>query len=427
MGYAPHIWFFRVGIFFLIGVALASGTVAFASAAVQALFILCAIALAVLVTHTAGRKDLVPFLVIGTAAGAVYFLAYAGLHRDPSIRFGTKTEIRGIVIRTERRINGQILTLDDYLRISTNRYPEFNYGDAIRLEGTPQKSKSPFFSGTVNAWHVKITVTGRHKGNALKERLLGIKNSFEGKLKEMLPHDQAAFLAGLTMGNTEEFSKEFSDELRASGTTHLVALSGANITGIMYAVAAALLLFLPRRNIFWPLFAIMILFVVMTGAESSLVRAAVMTSIFMAGQRLERASSFGNALIAAALGMTLWDPRLLVFDLGFQLSFVAIMGLAYLKPVLEKYSPIKNELFLTSLAAQLAVMPVLYAAVGRATPWAIFPNMLLAPVIPTTVGLGFLTGAAAFVHPIIAFVPAWLTGILLTYEMAVVRLFAFGM
>ena len=427
MRIAPHDLFFWGASSFLIGDAIASATVGFADAASRISFLLAAYLLMATLMRLAGKKELTTLCLACAAFGSAYLFAYAGFRNGEPVRFGTKTELRGVVTRAEHRLDSQALSLDNGLEIFADRYPEFAYGDELRLEGVVEKSKSPFFSGTVNARHARISLVGRHRGNPLKENLIRAKEAFEGSLKRNLPHEQAAFLAGLTFGTTEEFSKKLSAELKASGTTHLVALSGANITGIMDGVAVFLLLFLPPRKLFWPLLAAMTLFVVMTGAESSLVRAATMTAIFMVGRKIERARSFRNALAGAALGMTLWDPRLLVFDLGFQLSFVAIMGLAYLKPVLEKISPWKNRHFLEAVAAQLAVMPVLYLAVGRATPWAIVPNLLLVPVIAPSVGLGFLTGALGLIHPALAFAPAWFAGILLAYAMAVIRFFAFGM
>ncbi len=428
MRYAPHDLFFWLASFFLAGVALASATIPFTDIFARIFFITFAILLGIAILYLIEKNNLIVLFVVSAIVGVVYFLVYTTLYHTQSVlvRFNKKINIHGIVIRAEHHIDAQALTIDNNLKIFADRYPEFTYGDEIQLIGIAQKSKSPFFAGVVNARHTTITRLKIRQGNTLKEKLFAIKDAFESNLKKTLPHDRAAFLTGLTFGTTEEFSKKFKDELRASGTTHLVALSGANIIGIMQAVTVILLLFVPRRKIFWPVLTVMTLFVIMTGAESSLVRAAVMSGIFLTARHLERVSSFRNALTAAAFIMVIYDPRLLIFDLGFQLSFVAIMGLAYLKPILEKISPIKNQYFLDTMSAQLAVMPVLYIAVGRATPWAIIPNLLIVPIIPHTVALGFITGAAAFIHPALAFAPAWFATILLTYEMAVVHYFAFG-
>jgi competence protein ComEC len=226
------------------------------------------------------------------------------------------------------------------------------------------------------------------------------------------------------MGSTAEFTKGFLADLRASGTTHLVALSGSNVSGIIYTLMFVFTLVLPRKKIFWPAVFIITLFVLMTGAEASLVRAAIMNGIVLAGNHYERTGSIRNAIITAAFVMALWNPLTPAFDLGFQLSFAAIIGIAYLKPFIEKYSPWKNKDFLTAVSAQAAVMPVLALTVGHANPIAIIPNMLIVLAIPTTVGLGFAAGALGFVSTGLSFAPAWVANILLSYEMGVIHLFA---
>lgn len=162
----------------------------------------------------------------------------------------------------------------------------------------------------------------------------------------------------------------------------------------------------------------------MTGAEASLVRAAIMNGIVLVGSQYERAGSMRNAIIAAAFVMALFNPLVPAFDLGFQLSFAAILGMAYLQPTIEKYSPWKNKTLITGIAAQAGVMPVLALAVGRVNLLSIIPNMLVAATIPATVGLGFATGALGFVSTALSFAPAWLANILLSYEMGVIRIFA---
>ncbi|MDO8582649.1 MAG: ComEC/Rec2 family competence protein, partial [bacterium] len=107
-----------------------------------------------------------------------------------------------------------------------------------------------------------------------------------------------------------------------------------------------------------------------------------------------------------------------------QLSFAAILGMAYVQPTIKKYSPWKNEHLMAGISAYVGVMPVLALAVGRVNPFSIIPNMLVAAAIPYTVGLGFLAGTLGFVSKTLSFAPAWLANILLSYEMGVIRIFA---
>ncbi len=418
----PHETFFWAAFFFLAGTFAASATIGFPGPVMRAEFV-GAVAALTLTTLYALKKPYAALALVILAGGA-YCLAY-DLHRQSErIPFGHETKIEGVIMRAERHLDYQELRLENGIVITADRYPEFSYGDRIRLTGTVREPKSPLVRGYVTALHADIRITGRHEGNALKERLYAFKSAFEGNLKKVLPSAQAAFLSGLTMGSTAEFTKEFLADLRASGTTHLVALSGSNVSGIVSAFMFALAWFLPRKKIFWPALAVIAIFVLMTGAEASLVRAAIMNGIVLAGSHYERTGSMRNAIVAAALLMALWNPLVPAFDLGFQLSFAAILGMAYLKPLIQKRTVLKNEELATAIAAQAAVMPVLAVTVGHANPLAIIPNMLVGAVIPITVGLGFLTGALGFVSTAASFAPAWIANVLLSYEMGVIRIFA---
>ncbi len=417
-----HEIFFWTAFFFLTGTLIASATINFPTMRMQMAVVGIATALAILIVWLA-KKPYAP-LALAILLGGLYGAVYDAYRKSAPLIFGHEIRIEGVIEKAEGHLDYQELTLANNVRITADRYPEFAYGDRVALTGIIKKSKSPLVRGFVNARYKKIEIIARHEGNAIKERLYAFKNIFENNLKKVLPSEKAAFLSGLTLGTTAEFSKEFLNDLRVSGTTHLVALSGSNISVIINALMFTLVWFLPRKKAFWPAIAVITLFVIMTGAESSLVRAAIMNGIFLVGSHYERLGSMRNAIIAAAFVMAVWNPLVPAFDLGFQLSFAAILGMAYLKPIIKKYSPWKNKELMNAISAQVAVMPVLAVTVGNANLVAIIPNMLIVLAIPSTVGLGFLTGALAFISPLLAFAPAWLANILLTYEMAVIHIFA---
>lgn len=417
-----HETFFWAAFFFLIGTLIASATTAFPTTTLRLEFIGIAslLSIAGLRLLKKGYASLACIVFIGGA----YCITYDINRQAKHIPFGRETKIEGIITQAEEHLDYQELRLADNLVITTDRYPAFAYGDHIALTGTVRKSKSPLVRGYVTARHTNITIIGHHEGSTLKERLYDSKTAFENNLKKVLPSEKAAFLSGLTVGSTAEFTKEFISELRTTGTTHLVALSGSNISGIISVLMLILTWFLPRKKTFWPALAVIIVFVVMTGAEASLVRAAIMNGIALAGSYYERMGSMRNAIIAAAFLMALWNPLVPAFDLGFQLSFAAILGMAYIEPIIKKHTRLTNKEALQAISAQAAVMPVLALTIHHANPVSIIPNLLIAMVIPTTVGLGFLTGALGFVSTTVSFAPAWIANVLLSYEMGVVHIFA---
>lgn len=418
----PHETFFWAAFFFIVGTLMASATIGFPSALMRMEAVALVTAIIAIALH-ALKKPYVP-LALAILVGGGYCVAY-DLHRTAvPIIFDRAKKIESVITQAEQHLDYQALTLENGVRVNTDRYPAFTYGDHIAFIGTVKKSSSPLSRGYVNAFRADIKVIGHKEGNPLKAQLFRLKAAFEHNLKSVLPSEKAAFLSGLTVGSTAEFTKDFLTDLRTTGTTHLVALSGSNVSGIIYALMFALTWILHRKKVFWPALAVITIFVIMTGAEASLVRAAIMNGIVLAGSHYERTGSMRNAIIAAAFLMALWNPLVPAFDLGFQLSFAAILGMAYLQPIITKYSPWKNKELMTAIAAQTAVMPVLAITVGHANIFSIVPNMLIAIAIPTTVGLGFFTGILGFASTTLAFAPAWIVNVLLSYEMGVVHIFA---
>lgn len=417
-----HETFFWGAFFFLVGTLIASATIDFPSALMRMEAVVLGAAIITLTLHLLKKPYALLALVILVGGG--YCVMYDMHRTSMPIAFDRITKIEGVITQAEQHIDYQALTLENGVRVNTDRYPAFAYGDWIAFKGTIKKSQIPLSRGYVNAFRSDIKLIKSNEGDPLKAELFKIKAAFEGNLKSVLPSEKAAFLSGLTVGSTAEFTKDFLTDLRTTGTTHLVALSGSNVSYIIQALMFALTWFLPRKKVFWPTLTVITLFVIMTGAEASLVRAAIMNGIVLAGSHYERANNIRNPIIAAAFVMALWNPLTPAFDLGFQLSFAAILGMAYVQPTIEKYSPWKNKNVIAAIAAQAGVMPVLALAVGRVTIFSIIPNMLVATAIPMTVGLGFLTGALGFVSKTLSFAPAWLANILLSYEMGVIRIFA---
>jgi len=181
-------------------------------------------------------------------------------------------------------------------------------------------------------------------------------------LIRFLPFEEAAFLSGLTLGGRSDFSKNFKEAMKKSGTTHLVALSGYNITIIAWAMANFFAFFFKRKKVFALTTMAIIGFVIMTGAEASVTRAAVMGMLILLASQVGRIYDVRNALMLAGLVMVLLNPKILTYDLGFQFSFLALMGIVYLKPAIQKFFNISEDTgflslkdhFLNTTAAQIA-------------------------------------------------------------------------
>jgi len=157
---------------------------------------------------------------------------------------------------------------------------------------------------------------------------------------------------------------------------------------------------LSRKRIFYTSLALVVLFVIMTGASPSIVRASIMTMLIFAAPLLGRKAKPINILIFTAAIMILFNPLILRYDLGFILSFGSLLGLIYLAPILSQAIKEKKYIkkipenlksaFSETISAQLFVLPIILHNFSRVSLIAPITNLLILPIIPLTMLLGFI-------------------------------------
>jgi competence protein ComEC len=326
--------------------------------------------------------------------------------------------------------------------IKTKPYAkDFQFGDEISFEGKLEEPEN-FLDFDFKAYlakegiysivnYPKLEIIENNQGSAIKSFLLKIKNSFEGKINSILPEPESSFLGGLLLGERQSLNADLKEKMQKSGTSHLVALSGYNITIICSAVLSLLLFFGLRRGIaFWLSVLFVILFVLMTGASASVVRAGIMGVLFLLSQKIGRLYHPRNALFLAGLGMILINPKILRFDFAFQLSFAATLGLIYFYPFFERILKSDKSSFLnwrsilaTTLSAQIAVLPLIILRFGYFPIVSPLSNIFILSLIPITMLLGFLTGVLGFVFLGLAMIFGFLPYLLLKVEILIISFF----
>jgi competence protein ComEC len=169
----------------------------------------------------------------------------------------------------------------------------------------------------------------------------------------------------------------------------------------------------------------------MTGLQPSAIRAAITGSIALFARETGRMFNIRNAIAFTAAAMVLWNPTMLTQNAGFELSFLSLIGIVYLGPALKKLFRYSSAGFLdwkecgiTTLSAQVAVMPVLIATFGQFSATAILANVLILATVPLAMFFGFLLAVFGFISYYLAFFCAKLAGLVLFYELAMMRLFA---
>lgn len=288
-------------------------------------------------------------------------------------------------------------------RMSVNlpMYPSRSINDRIAVTCKIQAFRPPTsykrLSHGIRAYCSATTSTVLGRAPTSARTMLGrVKQTVVTTVATHFSEPQSSFLTGLLLGGGGSMPTELTNAFQATGTTHIIALSGFNVTIIVTVISALMIRLFGRRWAWIPSLATVVVFVVMTGASASVVRAAVMAVIGQAALFLGRPVAVGRLLGYTALAMLVQNPFLLEFDLGFQLSFFATIGLVYYGKMLQRYLSGVPEAFslrengASTLGAMLVTEPWIIWTFGRFSLIAPFVNIVVLPFIPVAMGLGAL-------------------------------------
>jgi competence protein ComEC len=295
------------------------------------------------------------------------------------------------------------LAKDDIFTVSY--YPEISQGNLAL--GLYEKIKIGFFHG-----------------------IFRVKNAFEASISRSVHEPNAAFINGILLGSRAEIPTDVKGDFSRTSTTHILAISGYNIT-IIAAIFSWFFLFFFRRPIaFWFSVAGIAIFAILTGAQASVVRAAIMGVLVLLAQREGRLSDPRNALVLTGALMVFISPRILRYDIGFQLSFAATIGLIYVAPLIKRYFERLpsffnfRETFVMTLSAQFFVLPLLIYYFKNLSLVSLPANIIVLPIIPFAMLLGALTGVAGLILPFLGQLVGYFAWLVSEFELGVIKLFA---
>lgn len=350
----------------------------------------------------------------------------------------TKDFNKTFTLKTEK-INEE--NIEIRIKIQTDRYAEYEYGQKLKLKGkllVPFNFKSNsgrtfdyigFLLKDGVIFEMKkpnIEILSDNNGSFISKNLFKIKQKFLENLKKVLGEPHAALAGGLVVGEKSALGKDLLDDFRKAGLIHIVVLSGYNITIVAESIRR-MLSFLPR-TLGIGLGGIGILaFGILVGGGATVVRSCIMAVIALLATLLRKDYSAGRALFIAALIMLIQNPLILLYDPSFQLSFLATFGLIVLSSPIEKRLGFITERFgirgliASTFATQIFVSPYILYMMGQLSIIGVIVNILVLPIIPLTMLFVFLTGILGFFSHFISQMTAWISHILLSYELFIVR------
>ncbi len=217
-------------------------------------------------------------------------------------------------------------------------------------------------------------------------------------IRRLFPEREAGLLMGLALGDDSRLDPALARDFQATGLGHLLVVSGENVAMVLGPVLA---LGMALRLSRWPRFALgistVVFFVVLTGAEPSVMRAGVMAGLTLLGVFLGRPRSAASILGGAVLLLLVLDPTL-VWAIGFQLSVSATAGMVALaSPLAERLRFLPRPIALaagTTLAAQLGVTPILLFHFREVPGVTLAANLLAFPAVSPALVVGLLAAGA---------------------------------
>ena len=261
--------------------------------------------------------------------------------------------------------------------------------------------------------------------------LARVRLHFERVITHNVAHPQAALAAGLLFGGDKRLSEAWQDNFSATGLTHIVAVSGYNVTVITHAlILFGIFCGLWRWQALWLALVGVVIFVLMIGAPTPAVRAGIMGIIVLLLMYSGRVSAAFSSLLLSAAIMLFVNPLLVRYDIGFQLSFLATCGIITIYPLFERINIRRNAAFgmwdiiFATVSAQLLVVPIIAYHFHVFTPLSLIANVLVLPLIPVAMALTSGMLLASMLSPLITLWSGWFISILLAWVFGVVHFFA---
>lgn len=275
------------------------------------------------------------------------------------------------------------------LKIYLTKYPEVNYGDRIILEGVVKNDSLQ------DAKLLKIVEDSGWIYNFRQEIIFFY--------KKVLPEPYSSLVSGMVLGS-KQMPKDFWQKLKSTGTAHVVVASGTNVTLVAVFLISSLTYFFKRRVAVFISLAGIFFYVILSGFDAPIVRAAIMGSIVFFGQEKGRVVDSWNILFYTAMIMLLIKP-IWITDLGFILSFVATLSiLLYQKRIDDslKFVPkLLREGLSTSLSAQIGVAPIIFITFGQFNLLSPIINALVLWTTPYIMVGGVMAGIIGLFIPLV--------------------------
>ncbi len=333
------------------------------------------------------------------------------------------------------------------------RFPEYKYGDILLLQGNlefpPEFDDFNYQSYLTNEgifavmFNPKVEIAERGTGSKPLAWIYALRSRLSENLSVSLPEPQASLAQGIILGIRTTIPDNLKSNLSVTGTAHLLAISGINLSIVAGLLVALGIWMFGRRHYFYVWLALLMVwfYSLITGMQAPVIRSAIMASLFLFAELLGRQKNLFPALIFSAAIMAGFSPRIL-WSSSFQLSFLAMIGLIFIAPPLQslfrkvvaarfdengfpaRSITLVSDSFIITFSAILAVWPVIAYNFGVISLVGPLTTFLIAPVLTPIIILGSVSAVLGFWSPQLSQIVGWTAWLFLSYMLGVVNNFA---
>lgn len=380
---------------------------------------------------------------VATLICTALYSAYTSITKN--YPYNSYVEFTGFISsEPDVRLDGvrYIVQTEQYGKVYTKYmlFPRFLYGDILDIKCKLTKPEPiedfryDMYLARYGVYAIcgnpSIMKIGEGEGNIVMRHILKLKESVAIRVNELWQEPHASFMAGLLYGYRGGLGS-LNDLFSKAGVTHIVAISGYNISIVsVILMKICVHLLIPRKKAFWCIVVGIIGFLIFAGLSASVLRAGIMGIIVLLATQLGRKSRVLNVLVLTATIMALINPYILLYDAGFQLSFISTIGLIYLSPKLEKYFTKIPEKFAlresatSTFSAIIATLPLILFQFKRLSLVAPIVNVLILWLIPWIMAVGFFAVLFSFIFMPLGIALSWIAYIAMEYIIRVVTIFA---
>ncbi|MFH1890750.1 MAG: ComEC/Rec2 family competence protein [Candidatus Kuenenbacteria bacterium] len=341
---------------------------------------------------------------------------------EPDVRFDkTKLTVGNIYV------GAQGLPLRGKILINVPNFPEYHYADDLKIKCELQQPEiiedfnypaylsvkgiysvcyQPEYVGAQENIGTQDFVSLRLLYQNFRQQIINLKLKSKEIIDQSLRYPHSEVLSAMILGLRKNIPNYVNDDFSRAGISHIIAISGLHISIITLLLFNLFIAFgFKRSRAFWLSIFVLILFLCLIGFRASAMRAGIMGFLMAYALKEGRLNRSINALLLAACVLLVINPKLLFFDMGFQLSFLAVSGIIYLSEYIDvflekikipKKFEIRSTLTMT-LSAQVMVLPLVVYYFGNLSIMSPLSNILVLPLLPFVMIIGFILIIAGFI------------------------------